>query len=146
MKTIRRRLTNQVISRVDLLGRPFMLQRQLMQSLPLGQRPLDALHAAQGVILRLVKDPLALHDLENAIFPLQCLSCVQQFGKVVDRDVGLGTLVLEQLGALGARGLQCLDPGGRRVQHGDTGKNTGKTKSGEMNKKKKMLKDWRSED
>lgn len=130
MKTVRRRLPNQVISSIDLLRRPFMLQGQLMQSLPLGQRPLDALHAAQGVILRLVKDLLALHDLENAIFPLQRLSGMQQFGKVVDRNVGLGTLVLEQFGALGARGLQCLDPGGRRIRHGDTGKNTGKQSLG----------------
>lgn len=47
MQTIRRGFANQVIGRINLLWRPIVLDGQLLHSLSLGQRTLDALDTAQ---------------------------------------------------------------------------------------------------
>ena len=94
-----------------------MLNRQLLQPFPLGQRPLDPLHAAQRVVLRLVKDLLLLQDLQHLLLPLQNLLGLQQLRQLVHIDSRLGTFLCQQFRALGAGGLQSLDPGGRRTRH-----------------------------
>ena len=119
MQAIRRGFANQVIGRVNFLWRPIVLNGQLLQSLSLGQRTLDALDTAHGVILRLVKDLLALQNVQDLLLPVDIGLGMQQFGELLYGDIGLGALVLEQFRALRAGGLQSLDPGGRRIRHGE---------------------------
>lgn len=73
METIGSRLSDQLIGSVQLLHGPLVLLGQLLQALSLGQRPLQPLDTAQGVILRLVKDLLRLEHLDQLVLKLQML-------------------------------------------------------------------------
>lgn len=117
MQTVRRRLADQVIGHDVLLLGPVELLAQLLQAFATGEGALDALGAAGGVVLGLVKDRLGGEDPHQAVLRLEGLLGVQQFGQFVDIDVGLGTLLLEQFGTLGARRLERLHPGGGRRRH-----------------------------
>lgn len=118
METIGSRLADQLIGGVQLLHGPLVLLSQLLQALGLGQRPLQPLDPAEGVVLGLVKDLLRLENLQHLLLARQHLLRVQQLGQLLDVHIGLRPLLGEQLGTLGARRLQSLDPVWRRGWHG----------------------------
>jgi len=110
VQAVRARLTDQVIGNRLVLVGPAVLDLQLSESLCSGQCRLESINASSKVVLRLVKDLLVLQDLEDLLLSVESFLCEQERRQCLDIDVGLCSLLRQQLGALGARRLEVFDP------------------------------------
>lgn len=110
MQGVGSRLADQVGSATEFILSPAMLDSELAQSLGACQRGLDAVNSALEVILRLVEDLLGFQNFQDPPLALEGFFGKEKLGKLLDRDVALGTLFGEQFMALRAGGLEGLHP------------------------------------
>ena len=87
-----------------------MLNGELLESLSPCQCGLNSGRPTSEVVLGLVEDRLGLEDLEDSLISFQDLPGEHKIGQLVDVEVGFSSLLFEELGALGTRGFEGLDP------------------------------------
>ncbi|TKW50409.1 hypothetical protein CTA1_8296 [Colletotrichum tanaceti] len=110
MESIGRGLGDEVIGNEVFLVGPVVLLVQLEEPLAPCQGGLDPGLAAAEVVLRLVKDGVLLEDVEYRLAALEGLLREHEGRELIDVEVGLCSLLSEELGALRAGGLEGLDP------------------------------------
>ena len=111
VQSIRPRLAYELCSHLVLVSGPLVLDLQLLQPLRPRQRSLESLNSASEVILGLVEDLLGLEDVQDLGLPIEDLLSEKEVGKLLNRKIGLVTLLLEEFGSLRARGLEGFHPG-----------------------------------
>jgi hypothetical protein len=95
-------------SPVDII--PLLLLEDLCQPLGAAEGDLELVDTAIEAVLRTVEDLLGLEDGEDLALTLEDLLGEEDLAELSDVDFGGVTLRGEQLGALGARRLEGLDP------------------------------------
>lgn len=110
MQAVWTRLADELIGALLVFLLPLVLDLQLAELLCSCQRRLETVGSAGEVVLRLVKDLLRLKDLQNPLLPVELGLCEEEFGQLLNIDVGLGPLLIQELRALGTGRLEVLDP------------------------------------
>jgi hypothetical protein len=110
VQAIRTRLTDELIGNLLIRIRPAVLNLQLSESLCSRQRRLKPINATSKVVLRLIKHLLLLKDLQNRALAVESLLSVQERRQCLDVDIGLCTLLLQELSTLRACRLEVFDP------------------------------------
>lgn len=110
MKTVWTRLREQLIGTLLVIPSPVVLDLELSQLLRSGERRLKSVHPSSKVVLLLVKHLFCLEYLENPPLAVESFLLVEEFGQLLDVDVGLRSLSGEQFAALRSAGLEVLDP------------------------------------
>lgn len=111
VQSIRPRFAYELCSHLVLVAGPLVLDLQLLQPLRPRQRRLKSLNSAGKVILGLVEDLLSLENVQYLGLPVEDLLSEKEVGKLLNRNIGLITLLLEEFGSLRARGLEGFHPG-----------------------------------
>lgn len=110
MQTVRARLADELIGGLLVRVGPVVLDLQLSEFLCSRQCCLEAVNATSKVVLRLVKHLLLLENLQNCALAVESFLGVKEGRQCLDIDVGLCSLLRQELGALGACRLEVFDP------------------------------------
>ena len=110
VQTVGERLTDELVGDLVLVESPFVLDRELSQLLCSSQCALKLVDSAAEVVLALLKHRLGLEDSEDFALSLKLLLSEQEGAQLIDIDLGGGTFLVEDIGALRVAGLEVSDP------------------------------------
>lgn len=110
VETVGSGLADEVVCHLIFILGPVVLDLQLLQPLASCERCFDSCVSSSKVVLGLVKDRIGDEDVQDSLVPLQDFFCEEEFGQLIDIEVGLCSFLGEQLGTLRPGGLEGLDP------------------------------------